>query len=159
MIACTDLDDYLIGDLPDDRRRQFDVHLLVCPGCREAVHEHERLIALLRAAAESEPIPPGFADRVRSRVRRRRRMRLGALAGTVAAAAAFVWVHNRRLNPPLPDRAADDRAVAVTPAEVRVTFPGSNVLAVREPAASPGMTFVWVYPNLSQELHKSRNRR
>ena len=47
-LACTEevelITDYLEGALPDDKRRQLELHLETCPGCTEYV-EQMRTIA------------------------------------------------------------------------------------------------------------------
>jgi anti-sigma factor RsiW len=149
MTPCQFLDDYLADDLTGGDREQFVAHLSGCPSCHAAIGTHERLVALLSAAAELESVPSGLAGRVRGRIRTVRRRRIAATASALAAAVAFViWLRGRPLE--LPQSSVEPTApVAARPAEpVRVTFPGNDVIAVREPMTSPNVTFVWVYPRL-----------
>ena len=51
--------DYLVGELPNERRAQFNAHLAACPSCVAYMKTYEASIRLGRAAlAPSEdPVP------------------------------------------------------------------------------------------------------
>ena len=53
-ITCRELLDflhlYLEDELPEDRRREFDRHLAVCPACQAYIREYEEAIRLGKAA-------------------------------------------------------------------------------------------------------------
>ncbi len=166
MTPCTDLDDYLAGDLADDAAARFAAHLPACGDCRRAVAEHERLTALLSAAvAALEPVPAGLTDRVRRRLRAARRRRVAAALMAVAAAVAVAVVllgrtpPRREPSPPLVKAPAPPAPELSRPAgHVRVRFPGGDVLAVPEKMDSPNVTFLWVYPRLRAESRPPAKR-
>ena len=53
-ITCRELLDflhlYLDGELPADRRHEFDRHLGVCEPCRRYIHEYRQSVAMGKAA-------------------------------------------------------------------------------------------------------------
>jgi anti-sigma factor RsiW len=53
-ITCRELIDflylYLENELPEDRRREFERHLGVCPPCRAYIREYQEAVRLGRAA-------------------------------------------------------------------------------------------------------------
>lgn len=61
-ITCKELLDflhlYLEGELPDDRRSEFDRHLAVCPPCVSYIREYRETIRLGRAAYADPHDPP-----------------------------------------------------------------------------------------------------
>src|SRR5262245_43872813 len=93
---CQALDDYLVRDLGGDDLARFTAHLAGCPDCRQAVHEQQRLAALLAEAVSREPVPAGLAGRVAARLRSARRRRAAVAAALLAAATATaVWLYGR----------------------------------------------------------------
>jgi hypothetical protein len=54
----SDIDAYLAGELPESRRREIDLHVAECEGCRKALHKvrtrlaYNRREALKRASAQ-----------------------------------------------------------------------------------------------------------
>jgi anti-sigma factor RsiW len=159
---CLLLDDYLAHDLDDAEAARFADHLAECPACRRAVHENERLTALLTAAADRlTPVPAGLTERVGRRLQSVRRRRFAATAAALtaalaAAAAVLWWLGHPAPRVPEPERTvAEVRPQPPAPEapgsadRVRVTFPaGANVVAVPVPTESPNVTFVWVYHGL-----------
>lgn len=56
---------YLDGELPEERRREFERHLGVCPPCREYILEYEAAIRLGRASfaeAADQPVDESTPD-------------------------------------------------------------------------------------------------
>ena len=60
-ITCRELLDflylYLEGELPEDRRREFERHLGVCDPCREYIRQYRESIELGRAAFRGDDLP------------------------------------------------------------------------------------------------------
>ena len=48
------LEDYRTGALPDEQRRVFEEHLVVCPPCKDYLDSYETTIRLGRQALECE---------------------------------------------------------------------------------------------------------
>ncbi|MEW5900643.1 MAG: zf-HC2 domain-containing protein [Acidobacteriota bacterium] len=62
-----DIHEYLEGDFPPEKRKDFEGHLRLCAKCRQAVEERR----ILTEAASSLPpleVPADFAKRVMSRI-------------------------------------------------------------------------------------------
>ena len=59
--CCRDLvelvTDYLEGALPGERRRQFEAHLLDCPGCEAYVGQMRQTVAMLGALGDERAAP------------------------------------------------------------------------------------------------------
>ena len=119
---CDDLDDFLIGDLDDDKAERFARHLDECATCREAVDQQRWLDAMLQSSArdELEPVPGEIVDSVCvswKRRRRRQRVVAGALATAAALAVAAgwtVWAGLRTQNPQAEQVAQSDSATMNT---------------------------------------------
>jgi len=160
--TCHYLDDYLAHDLRGDDEARFLQHLPGCDACTQAVHEHERLAALLREASrELEPIPVCLTERIARRLRATRRRSVALVAAALVAMTAL-WLftrggHRPERKPIVAELAPEPRIVeAPRPAEpVRVTFPDdAHVIAMPVKIDSPNVTFIWVYPGL-RELSQS----
>lgn len=111
-----DLPEHALGTLSRERRREIDVHLAWCAGCRKEAREMaEGVSALALVATAAEP-PPSLEERVVGAVARQkpgRRSRLAALgvaAALVAAAISGGWaVAMRQKVQELADAAAGAR--------------------------------------------------
>lgn len=61
-ITCHELVDflylYLEGELPEDRRSEFERHLAVCPPCQEYIRQYQESIELGKAAYEDPEAAP-----------------------------------------------------------------------------------------------------
>jgi hypothetical protein len=152
---CQYLDDYLAHDLRRNDERRFLEHLPGCDACTQAVHEHERLAALLREASrELDPIPVCLTERIARRLRAARRRRAVALAAAALVAMTALWLFTRGEHRPerksiVAELAPEPRIVEVPPTaeSVRVTFPDdAHVIAMPVKIDSPNVTFIWVYP-------------
>jgi hypothetical protein len=95
-MECTALRDELgehaLGTLDADRRREVDLHLASCAGCRKEAGELGDGAALVGMAAAADP-PPELEDRVVEAVRRasgRARRPRGTRAAAAAAVVAVV---------------------------------------------------------------------
>ena len=57
-LACTEevelITDYLEGALPDDKRRQLELHLETCPGCTEYVEQMRTIAGSLGELREDQ---------------------------------------------------------------------------------------------------------
>ena len=62
------------GELPQGVRRAVQTHLAECAACRTALGRVDALAAVL-ATIRTPPVPPGFASRVVSAVRKPQRAR------------------------------------------------------------------------------------
>ncbi|MFW6162468.1 MAG: PQQ-binding-like beta-propeller repeat protein [Planctomycetota bacterium] len=107
-MTCDDVIDalelFVLGGLPEGRRRQVEAHLRGCPTCRAAEREVRLLVGTVRLGAGPQAPRPGFAEAVRAEVRgamgtehRRRHLRRGALAVASVAAAVLVALLAGRL--------------------------------------------------------------
>jgi anti-sigma factor RsiW len=158
LTPCQSLDDYLARDLTDDERARFTAHLTHCPDCRLAVHEHDRLGALLSAAvAQLDRVPERLIGRIESRLLSARRRRIMLVATGVAALVGVVWLLGHALlrpgkvtQPVVEVRPEPPRLAAPsTGSQVRVLFPArANVVALPQETGSPNVTLIWVYPGL-----------
>ncbi len=54
---CDGLDDFLTGELPLDRRAEFQRHLRECQLCRDAADDWQRLCLSLAAATDHLELP------------------------------------------------------------------------------------------------------
>jgi hypothetical protein len=162
---CHLLDDYLAHDLRGDDEARFLEHLPGCATCRQAVHEHERLAALLvEASSQLEPLPADLTERIALRLRAARRRRGVALVAAALVAVTTMWLitHDRHRPEkreiaaelgPEPRLVEAPRPIeAPRPVElVRVTFPDdAHVIAMPVKMDSPNVTFIWVYPGLRE---------
>ena len=63
MLTCREMDEFMVdyfdGSLPTGARLSFDLHLRLCPACREYVRGYRRSMELTREAFEDpdEPVP------------------------------------------------------------------------------------------------------
>jgi hypothetical protein len=157
---CEQLNAYLGKWLTDSEHAEFVAHLAVCPPCRHAVTEQERLDQLLvEATARRQPAPEGLIDRIEGQLRRvRYRRRLAWAAGLSVAAMVVVsfavWMlqpapapHGPPTPPMMEGPSAPPLMRSEPPARVRVTFPQTpEVIAVPRPSDNPAVTIIWVYP-------------
>lgn len=99
-----ELELFVLGGLPEARRRQVETHLGVCPGCRAAERELRLLVGTVRLTSGPEAPRPGFAAALRAEVcgaigaeSWRRGLRRAALAAASVAAAVMVVLVAGRL--------------------------------------------------------------
>ena len=66
--ACREIIDLLIdfvdGDMPPDRRAEFERHLCGCLPCFVYLETYQATIRLSRALPKCEPLPPEFERRL-----------------------------------------------------------------------------------------------
>lgn len=117
---------YVLGAVPEDEESAIRAHLITCDECMAEADSYATVTTALGDAIEPEALPPGFEDRVLTRVTAeragrepvpaRRRLNLGwvvALASLLLAAAvgaAYVNVRN--------DLAEQERLIASALARV-----------------------------------------
>src|SRR5689334_16165653 len=85
---CTQLNDYLDGDIDAAALRAFEAHLGACEACRQSAEfaqRTEQLLAAVRPAA-----PAGLVERIDRRLRRERVMQISQRCGLLAAAAVLI---------------------------------------------------------------------
>jgi anti-sigma factor RsiW len=58
--------DYVDGDLPEDRRAEFERHMCGCLPCFAYLETYQATIRLTRALPRCEPLPPEFERRLRA---------------------------------------------------------------------------------------------
>ena len=62
MLTCEDVNDflaaYLDGDIPEDLRRRFDMHVARCSVCGAYLNQYRNTIELTRDSAFLDPEPP-----------------------------------------------------------------------------------------------------
>lgn len=64
------ISEYLDGELEEDICRKIEAHLIDCPECVECLDSLKKSIDLCkRASKESEEVPPGVRERLRSAIR------------------------------------------------------------------------------------------
>jgi anti-sigma factor RsiW len=93
---------YLDGELADEELRDFELHLLGCPGCRERLDAEQAELGELRRRLAPPPAPDLLRariaralddeDRTTSRAQWRARLRSWALPGSASLAAAAALV-------------------------------------------------------------------
>jgi len=68
MIPCAELEDlvanYLEGSLPRPKRRELEVHMGECGGCREFLAAYRRTVWVARRALETSHDPQQAPDRL-----------------------------------------------------------------------------------------------
>ncbi len=89
---CSNLDNYLLGELSPADEAAFAEHIDSCEECREAVEEQQWIDDLLQASSrlESEVPPPHIASELRVVVARRESFRRRAVGIALATAAALL---------------------------------------------------------------------
>ena len=66
-LRISDIYEYIDGALSPERREEMDRHLDICPKCRQALEDRQRIAAAASSLAPFEA-PDDFADRVMARV-------------------------------------------------------------------------------------------
>jgi len=83
---------YVLGALPPEDRRAYELHLRDCPRCARSLEELSALPGLLSEVTpdmlDDEPPPSDLLTSTLTRVARTRRRRSAAMAGAVGVAAA-----------------------------------------------------------------------
>jgi anti-sigma factor RsiW len=148
---CSNLDDYLLGDLSPADAAAFAQHLGGCEECREAVKEQQWIDDLLQASSrlEIEVPPPHIAAELRVDVARRESFRKRAITIALATAAALLMAVTWLLNNPTGDsakRVATTVEVPTAPEPAHAMFVAeSNAIAVPIKSRHPDVTIVRVY--------------
>lgn len=113
------LDSYISNELLVETNHEVLRHLENCPSCSAELDQRTRLRTRLKAAVESQSVPPDLQVRVRGRIRKRSahppwtfawtRWATAAAATAMLVVAIGVWgIHPRQALPPLIDRPAQD---------------------------------------------------
>ena len=95
--VCRQLDDYLLGELPDEQRAGFEQHLCECETCRSIAKQQAIVDDHIRSASRSIPVPAGLSNRAKQHIEsnRRRRVILAAFGLASAAGLLFsIWYFN-----------------------------------------------------------------
>lgn len=150
---CEQLEGYLDGELAPFVALSFARHLDTCAACREAVALDKQLDGLL---AQVRPqAPRGLTARIArsapvDRVRPAA-LRTGLIAAAVGLLALGLWwsTRNEAAFSNLPtdgDTIAEDKMESQP---VQISFASdAKVIAVPVKTKNPGVTVVWVYPQL-----------
>jgi anti-sigma factor RsiW len=161
--SCSQLEDFVDGELGESDARAFEGHARSCPACRQAVREWRDLSGLLHHAYRS-----GSCELPRSLLaRRRQELRLRRLAACLAAVAAgllvwaaatFLWQPQRES----PERRGsvaqsqqnrtgggmDVSAAQTVEQEVQVLCDSQQMIVRRLPSRNENVTVVWMYPTI-----------
>jgi anti-sigma factor RsiW len=148
---CSNLDNYLLGDLSPADAAAFAEHLDGCEDCREAIDEQQWIDDLLQTSSRLETeVPPQYiAAELRVVVASResfRRLAVGiALATAAALLIAATWVlHHPSAS--LPQHVATTTDVPTAPEPRQATFvAGGDTIAVPVKSRHPDVTIVRVY--------------
>jgi hypothetical protein len=104
---CSQLDEYLAGDLAGPPREAFERHLCGCPHCREEAESYARLAEVLQIGdRQLVHCPPRLSTLTRDALWRRQfRRRITAAAAIVLLAAIIgaAWLANGRSGPAQPE--------------------------------------------------------
>ena len=89
---CSNLDNYLVGDLSPADEAAFAEHLNGCDECREAIEQQQWINGLLQASSqiETQAPPPRIANELRVTVCVRESFRKRAVTFAFASAAALL---------------------------------------------------------------------
>jgi anti-sigma factor RsiW len=148
---CSNLDNYLLGDLTPADEAAFAAHLQACNDCREAVDEQQWINNLLEASSqlETEIPPPHIASELRVVAASRESYRNRAVAIAFATAAALLVAVTWLLNHPagtLPERITTLNQIPNAPEPPHAVFvAGSGAIAVPVESRHPDVTIVRIY--------------
>lgn len=148
---CTQLDDYLDGDLDAASRRAFEAHLRACDACRQSAEFAQRTEQLLAA---SRPVAPaGLVERIDRRLRRERVLQIGQRCGLLAAAVVLIvlgfWGSRGRETGVVPVPPPSQQVAVAPERDVRIRFSEDEpVIAMPLKSKNPQVTIVWVYPEV-----------
>jgi anti-sigma factor RsiW len=158
---CSNLDAYLLGDLPDAAASRFTAHLVHCETCRDAVDQQRWIDDLLKSPIRSElELPPNtLIDSCRTSPSVRpqpTRVLAGVFAAAAALAIAAGWtVLNRQardIDAPGGKLAAEFvtstfQSVGQAPEPPRATFVGGpDVLVLPVPSRHANVSIIRIYP-------------
>lgn len=92
---------YVLGELPEDRRKAFAEHLVSCPSCRSELRRFEKLIEKVKTAGRPPALPGQHADAMTRHIldrfdpkqgtQRRRWLTWPKLVPSIAAACALIF--------------------------------------------------------------------
>ncbi|HXY36241.1 MAG TPA: zf-HC2 domain-containing protein [Planctomycetaceae bacterium] len=157
-VLCDSLEACLAGELPAERRSEFEDHLLKCPACRSAVDDWRALCRILETATSRLENPsPELWERVqrpatvqmRQHDRGLQKGRVAALIGASVAAGILFMV---LLRPP-PPREESVKVSNVQPPAIAASKPPKlefpdDVIGVPIDIGKPNVTVVWLYPTV-----------
>ncbi len=148
---CSNLDNYLLGDLSRAEEAAFTEHLDSCDECREAIGEQQWIDGLLQASAQldNELPPQRIAAELRAVVTRRESFRKRAIAVSFASAATLLVAATWLLSHPsgnLHEQLAKTIDVPASPPTPQAKFvAGRDTIAVPVESRHPEVTIVRVY--------------
>jgi anti-sigma factor RsiW len=151
---CSNLDDYLHGDLSPADAVAFAEHIDGCEECREAVEEQHWIDDLLQASSrlETQVPPPQIVSELRAVVARRESFRRSTLRFALATAAALLIATTWLLNHPTdetPKHVATTTDVPNAPEPPHAMFVAAgDAIAVPIKSRHPDVTIVRVYSTL-----------
>lgn len=170
---CPLLDDYLLGELPDETRTRFEAHLAECETCRSKVEQQAAVDEAVKGAADSIAFPSGLTVRVCDTIeqaQRRRRIAIAMCCAAGVAGIAFsIWsvvrpddrsndaVDQRQIVKdeippqksiaPLPNPEPEAPVQRAPQETVQIEF-SSDVVALRVESGDPDVTLYQVFPTV-----------
>jgi hypothetical protein len=153
-VDCTNLDAFLLGDLPAHEASRFTAHLDQCSTCRDAVEQQRWIDELLSSPVGRElELPPGaLLDSFRTTVVASRSGTriiacIFAAAAVLAIAAGWTVLNRQALDVDAPGGIAAGDIGQIDAESPRATFVGGpEVLVVPVASRHPNVTIVRVYP-------------
>jgi predicted anti-sigma-YlaC factor YlaD len=148
---CSNLDNYLLGDLSPADAAAFAEHLGGCEECREAFDQQQWINDLLQGSSQldAEVPPPHIAAELRAATVRRESFRKRAITIAFASAAALLVAVTWLLNHPTgntPQHVATTTDVPTAPEPPYAMFvAGGDAIAVPIKSRHPDVTIVRVY--------------
>ncbi len=158
---CSNLDDYLLGDLSPAGAGAFAQHLDGCEECREAIDEQRWIDDVLQASSqlETEVPPPHIAAELRAATILRESFRKRAITLAFASAAALLITVTWLLYHPTGNtrkHVATTTDIPTTPEPPHAMFvAGGDAIAVPIKSRHPDVTIVRVYSKF-QPLDNSK---
>lgn len=143
-MICSQLDDYLCGDLPDTESRAFEAHTEVCQACAEAVELDGQLMSRLREASMTLERPAKLTIELAKPPRTGQRGRL-AVATSVAALVGFMMVLSQSPTPPTNVQHPISAGQPVVPAPTVQLPAGQSAASI--PSGDPNIRILMVFSN------------
>ncbi len=143
-MICSQLDDYLCGELRDTENRAFEAHTGVCQACAEAVELDGQLMNRLREASTTLECPSRIAIELTKPQRTDRSGRL-AVATSIAVLVGFMVALTQ---PPTPPAHPEHSQIARRPvaAAPTVQLPAGQS-AASIPSGDPNIRILMVFGN------------
>jgi hypothetical protein len=136
------LEEFAFDRLPEVLAVQVEEHLLICPGCQDAVAETDAFVCALKAAVRHpapalEPVRPAWWNLLESLPRLAYRNSLAPALALVILALVVVWKHPQEASTPIPVslsslRAASPLALAPAGKALLLNFEAADMTSAKE---------------------------